>query len=127
MFTTRCLLELQSIFFSCVVQTCDLLSYCHNYSYFSLQVAATPDLMLAYIDFFLGGDEKRNDLPPRLQQRFPMSLLFGGDGSYMTPFTLHNDNIITSLISQVCHLTTWNYENIVCYLESFYLSILNFV
>lgn len=68
--------------------------------------------MLAYIDFFLGGDEKRNDLPPRLQQRFPMSLLFGGDGSYMTPFTLHNDNIITSLMSQVCHLTPGNYETL---------------
>lgn len=67
--------------------------------------------MLAYIDFFLGGDEKRNDLPPRLQQRFPMSLLFGGDGSYMTPFTLHNDNIITSLMSQVCYLNPGNYEN----------------
>lgn len=59
--------------------------------------------MLAYVDFFLGGDEKRNDLPPRLHQRFPMSLLFGGDGSYMTPFSLHNDNIITSLMSQVSY------------------------
>lgn len=58
--------------------------------------------MLAYIDFFLGGDEKRPDLPPRLHQRFPMSLLFGGDGSYMTPYSLQNDNIMTSLMSQVC-------------------------
>ncbi|PIN24717.1 hypothetical protein CDL12_02540 [Handroanthus impetiginosus] len=63
--------------------------------------------MSAYIDFFLGGDEKRNDLPPRLHQRFPMSLLFGGDGSYMTPFALHNDNIITSLMSQSVPPTTW--------------------
>ncbi|KAG6391223.1 hypothetical protein SASPL_148976 [Salvia splendens] len=70
-------------------------------------VAATPDLMLAYIDFFLGGDEKKNGLPPRLQQRFPISLLFGGDGSYMTPFILHNDNIITSLMSQSVPPTTW--------------------
>ncbi|KAH6783832.1 glycine-rich protein, partial [Perilla frutescens var. hirtella] len=70
-------------------------------------VAATPDLMLAYVDFFLGGDEKRNDLPPRLHHRFPMSLLFGGDGSYMTPFALHNDNIITSLMSQSVPPTTW--------------------
>ncbi|KAF5947868.1 hypothetical protein HYC85_013825 [Camellia sinensis] len=52
-------------------------------------VAATSDLMLGYVDFFLGGDEKRADLPPRLQQRFPMSLLFGGDGSYMALFSLH--------------------------------------
>lgn len=66
-----------------------------------LQVAATADLMLAYIDFFLGGDEKRADLPPRLNQRLPMSLCFGGDGSYMSPFSLHNDNIVTSLMSQV--------------------------
>lgn len=69
-----------------------------------LQVAATADLMLAYVDFFLGGDEKRVDLPPRLHQRFPMSLVFGGDGSYMAPFSLHNDNILTSLMSQVCYL-----------------------
>lgn len=58
--------------------------------------------MLAYVDFFLGGDEKRTDLPPRLYERLPMTLLFGGDGSYMAPFTLHNDNILTSLMSQVC-------------------------
>ena len=70
-----------------------------------MQVAATSDLMLAYVDFFLGGDEKRTDLPPCLNQRFPMSLLFGGNGSYMAPFSLHCDNIITSLISQVCYLT----------------------
>ncbi|KAL2481127.1 Uncharacterized protein Adt_34093 [Abeliophyllum distichum] len=38
------------------------------------QVAATPDLMLAYVDFFLGGDEKRSDLPPPLCQRFPILL-----------------------------------------------------
>lgn len=57
--------------------------------------------MLAYLDFFLGGDEKRSDLPPRLFQRFPISLLFGGDGSYMAPFSLHSDNIVTSLMSQV--------------------------
>ena len=66
-----------------------------------MQVAATPDLMLAYVDFFLGGDEKRPDLPPRLHQRFPMCLVFGGDGSYMAPFFLHSDNVLTSLMSQV--------------------------
>lgn len=73
-----------------------------------LQVAATPDLMLAYVDFFLGGDEKRVDLPPRIQQRLPVSVLFGGDGSYMAPFTLHSDNILTSLMSQV-----WQFPRLV--------------
>jgi hypothetical protein len=57
--------------------------------------------MLGYLDFFLGGDEKRTDLPPRLHQRFPMSLIFGGDGSYMAPFSLHSDRVVTTLISQV--------------------------
>lgn len=71
---------------------------------FILQVAATSDLKLAFVDFFLGGDEKRNDLPPRLHQRFPMSLVFGGDGSYMVPFSLHSDNILTNLMSQVCYI-----------------------
>ncbi|KAL3650773.1 hypothetical protein CASFOL_007176 [Castilleja foliolosa] len=75
--------------------------------YEGLKVGATPDLMLAYIDFFLGGDEKRNDLPPSLHQRFPMSILFGGNGSYMTPFLLHHDNTITSLMSQSVPPTTW--------------------
>ncbi|XP_075489131.1 LOW QUALITY PROTEIN: uncharacterized protein LOC142527987 [Primulina tabacum] len=75
--------------------------------YEGLKVAATPDLMLAYIDFFLGGDERRSDLPPSLCQRYPISLLFGGDGSYMTPFSLHNDNIITNLMSQSVPPTVW--------------------
>jgi len=34
--------------------------------YEGLKVAATPDLIVSYVDFFLGGDEKRSDLPPRL-------------------------------------------------------------
>ncbi|EOY30581.1 Uncharacterized protein TCM_037740 isoform 2 [Theobroma cacao] len=75
--------------------------------YEGLKVAATTDLMLAYVDFFLGGDEKRNDLPPRLHQRFPMSLVFGGDGSYMAPFSLQSDNILTSLMSQSVPPTIW--------------------
>lgn len=65
-------------------------------------MAATSDLMLAYVDFFLGGDEKRAGL--HLHQRFPMSIIFGGDGSYMAPFSLQSDNILTSLMSQVCYL-----------------------
>ncbi|GAV62168.1 hypothetical protein CFOL_v3_05692 [Cephalotus follicularis] len=75
--------------------------------YEGLKVSATSDLMLAYVDFFLGGDEKRADLPPRLHQRFPMSLVFGGDGSYMAPLSLHSDNIFTSLMSQAVPPTIW--------------------
>ncbi|KAI4350761.1 hypothetical protein L6164_005182 [Bauhinia variegata] len=75
--------------------------------YEGLKVVATSDLMLAYLDFFLGGDEKRSDLPPRLHQRFPMSIIFGGDGSYMAPFSLHSDNILTSIMSQSVPPTIW--------------------
>ncbi|RDX91133.1 hypothetical protein CR513_26927, partial [Mucuna pruriens] len=75
--------------------------------YEGLKVAATSDLMLAYLDFFLGGDEKRPDLPPRLYQRFPMSIIFGGDGSYMSPFSLHSDNVLTSIMSQSVPPTIW--------------------
>ncbi|XXG64223.1 hypothetical protein AAC387_Pa05g2227 [Persea americana] len=76
--------------------------------YEGLKIAATPDLMLAYLDFFLGGDEKRPDLPPQLHQRFPMCLIFGGDGSYMAPFSLHSDNVLTSLMSQSVPPTIWH-------------------
>ncbi|XP_030530685.2 uncharacterized protein LOC115741106 [Rhodamnia argentea] len=75
--------------------------------YEGIKVAATSDLMLAYLDFFLGGDEKRSDLPPRLYQRFPISIIFGGDGSYMAPFSLQSDSILTSLLSQSVPPTTW--------------------
>ncbi|XP_049403131.1 uncharacterized protein LOC125866815 isoform X3 [Solanum stenotomum] len=75
--------------------------------YEGLKVAATSDLMLAYVDFFLGGDEKRDDLPPPLHQRLPMSIRFGGDGSYMSPFSLQSDNILTSLMSQSVPPTIW--------------------
>ncbi|KAL9376523.1 hypothetical protein Peur_030643 [Populus x canadensis] len=75
--------------------------------YEGLKVAATSDLMLVYLDFFLGGDEKRTDIPARLHQRFPMSIHFGGDGSYMAPFSIQSDNILTSLMSQMVAPTTW--------------------
>ncbi|XP_047307889.1 uncharacterized protein LOC124911450 [Impatiens glandulifera] len=75
--------------------------------YEGIKVAASSDLMLAYVDFFLGGDEKRDDLPADLRKRFPMILAFGGDGSYMAPFFLHNDNILTSLMSQAVPPTIW--------------------
>ncbi|WVZ96825.1 hypothetical protein U9M48_042413 [Paspalum notatum var. saurae] len=71
-------------------------------------VAATPDSMLGFLDFFLAGDEIRTDLPPRLHQRFPMSLIFGGDGSYMAPFSLHSDRVVTSLISQAVTPSIWH-------------------
>ncbi|CAH9098571.1 unnamed protein product [Cuscuta europaea] len=75
--------------------------------YEGLKVSATSDLMLSYVDFFLGGDEKRTDMPPRLHQRFPLSVVFGGNGSYMAPFYLHSDNILTSLLSQSVPPTLW--------------------
>lgn len=70
-------------------------------------MAATPDLIVAYVDFFLGGDEKRSDLPPRLQQRFPMCIIFGGDGSYMAPYYIHSDNLLTNLLGQAIPATVW--------------------
>ncbi|PPR86976.1 hypothetical protein GOBAR_AA33722 [Gossypium barbadense] len=75
--------------------------------YEGIKVSATSDLMSAFVDFFLGGDEKRADLPPRLPQKFPMAIIFGGDGSYMAPFSLQNDNILASLMSQLVPPTTW--------------------
>ncbi|CAM8907459.1 unnamed protein product [Rhodiola kirilowii] len=73
--------------------------------YEGIKVAATPGL--GYVDFFLGGDEKRTDLPPTLKQRFPLWLIFEGDGSYIAPFSLQSDNILTSLISQSVPPTIW--------------------
>jgi hypothetical protein len=63
--------------------------------------------MLAHLDFFLGGDEKRSDLPPQVHQRLPMPLIFGGDGSYMAYYSLQSDDILTSLLSQLVPPTTW--------------------
>lgn len=37
--------------------------------YKGMKVGATPDLMVAYIDFFLGGDEKRLDMVTSIQKR----------------------------------------------------------
>lgn len=69
-----------------------------------MQVGATPDLMVAYIDFFLGGDEKRLDMVSIIQKRFPMCIVFGGDGSYMSPYNLHSDTLLTNLLGQVSWL-----------------------
>lgn len=71
-----------------------------------VQVGATPDLMVAYIDFFLGGDEKRVDIVSIIQKRFPMYIIFGGDGSYMSPYNIHSDTLLTNLLGQVSFLST---------------------
>ena len=57
--------------------------------------------MVAYIDIFLGGDEKRLDVASTIQKRFPMCLIFGGDGSYMSPYYLHSDTLLSNLLGQV--------------------------
>lgn len=67
-------------------------------------MGSTPDLMVAYIDFFLGGDEKRLDVASTMMQRFPMCIIFGGDGSYMSPYHLHSDMLLTNLLGQVSFL-----------------------
>ncbi|KAI4315173.1 hypothetical protein L6164_028014 [Bauhinia variegata] len=76
--------------------------------YKGMKVGATPDLMVAYIDFFLGGDEKRLDIVSIIQKRFPMCIIFGGDGSYMSPYNLHSDTLLTNLVGQHVPSTVWN-------------------
>ena len=76
--------------------------FCHySYEWQLVQVGATPDLMVAYIDYFLGGDEKRLDMVTSIQKRFPMCISFGGDGSYMSPYNLYSDTLLTNLLGQV--------------------------
>ncbi|XP_028079386.1 uncharacterized protein LOC114281136 isoform X3 [Camellia sinensis] len=76
--------------------------------YKGMKVGATPDLMVAYIDFFLGGDEKRLDMVTIIQKRFPLCIIFGGDGSYMSPYNLHSDMLLTNLLGQHVPTTVWN-------------------
>ncbi|XP_010919832.1 uncharacterized protein [Elaeis guineensis] len=76
--------------------------------YKGMKVGSTPDLMVAYIDFFLGGDEKRLDVASTIQQRFPMCVIFGGDGSYMSPYYLHSDTLLTNLLGQYMSTAIWN-------------------
>ncbi|KAD0215463.1 hypothetical protein E3N88_44626 [Mikania micrantha] len=76
--------------------------------YKGMKVGATPDLAVAYIDFFLGGDEKRLDIVASIQKRFPMCIIFGGDGSYMSPYNLHSDTLLTNLIGQHVPSSVWN-------------------
>ncbi|KAK4557648.1 hypothetical protein RGQ29_007416 [Quercus rubra] len=75
--------------------------------YKGMKVGATPDLMVAYIDFFLGGDEKRLDMVSIIQKRFPMCIIFGGAGSYMSPYNLHSDTLLTNLLGQHVPATVW--------------------
>ncbi|KAJ6706037.1 EPHRIN TYPE-B RECEPTOR [Salix purpurea] len=85
------------------------LSSCRSRAlYKGMKVGATPDLMVAYIDFFLGGDEKRLDIVFITQKRFPMCIIFGGDGSYMSPYNLHSDTLLTNLLGQHVPATVWN-------------------
>nr|DAD18250.1 TPA_asm: hypothetical protein HUJ06_019713 [Nelumbo nucifera] len=76
--------------------------------YKGMKVGATPDLMVAYIDFFLGGDERRLDAASSIQKRFPMCIIFGGDGSYMSPYNLHSDMLLSNLLSQHIPTEIWN-------------------
>ncbi|XP_024986062.1 uncharacterized protein LOC112521435 [Cynara cardunculus var. scolymus] len=76
--------------------------------YKGMKVGATPDLVVAYIDFFLGGDEKRLDMVTSIQKRFPMCIIFGGAGSYMSPYNLHSDTLLTNLIGQHVPSSVWN-------------------
>ncbi|KAK9266889.1 hypothetical protein L1049_027148 [Liquidambar formosana] len=76
--------------------------------YKGMKVGATTDLMVAYIDFFLGGDEKRLDMVSIIQKRFPLCIIFGGDGSYMSPYGLYSDTLLTNLLGQHVPATVWN-------------------
>ncbi|CAN1146133.1 hypothetical protein LINPERHAP2_LOCUS15073 [Linum perenne] len=76
--------------------------------YKGMKVGATPDLMVAYIDFFLGGDEKRLDIVSIIKKRYPMCIIFGGDGSYMSPYDLHSDTLLTNLLGQHIPASVWH-------------------
>ncbi|KAK9716251.1 hypothetical protein RND81_06G221200 [Saponaria officinalis] len=76
--------------------------------YKGMKVGGTPDLMAAYIDFFLGGDEKRVDVVSIIQKRFPLCIIFGGNGSYMSPYSLHSDALLTNLVAQHVPASVWN-------------------
>lgn len=76
--------------------------------YKGMKVGATPDLVVAYIDFFLGGDEKRLDMVSSIQKRFPMCIIFGGAGTYMSPYNLHTDTLLRNLIGQHVPSSVWN-------------------
>uniref|UniRef100_A0A803L5S1 DUF8003 domain-containing protein n=1 Tax=Chenopodium quinoa TaxID=63459 RepID=A0A803L5S1_CHEQI len=77
--------------------------------YKGMKVGGTPDLMVAYIDFFLGGDEKRVDIVSIIQKRFPLCIIFGGDGCYMSPYSLHSDALLTNLMAQHVPTSVWSH------------------
>ncbi|KAK1262274.1 hypothetical protein QJS04_geneDACA008723 [Acorus gramineus] len=76
--------------------------------YKGMKVGSTPDLVVGYIDFFLGGDERRLDVASSLLQRFPICVIIGGDGSYMSPYNLHSDVLLTNLLGEYVPTTKWN-------------------
>uniref|UniRef100_A0A803LU97 DUF8003 domain-containing protein n=1 Tax=Chenopodium quinoa TaxID=63459 RepID=A0A803LU97_CHEQI len=77
--------------------------------YKGMKVGGTPDLMVAFIDFFLGGDEKRVDIVSIIQKRFPLCIIFGGDGCYMSPYSLHSDALLTNLMAQHVPTSVWSH------------------
>ncbi|CAN6486871.1 unnamed protein product [Victoria cruziana] len=76
--------------------------------YKGMKVGSTPDLVIAYIDFFLGGDEKRLDTHSGNLHRFPLCIMLGGDGSYMSPYNLHSDMLLTRIVSQHIPSKIWD-------------------
>ncbi|CAI5977244.1 unnamed protein product [Closterium sp. NIES-65] len=71
------------------------------------QVSATPDLVLGYMDVFLGGDEMATHMLPSFADRLPLLLVLGGNGSYMAPYHLFTDDLLTNIISQAIPPTVW--------------------
>ncbi|CAA6666999.1 unnamed protein product [Spirodela intermedia] len=76
--------------------------------YKGMKVGSTPDLMVAFIDFFLGGDEKREDVAASIQQRFPLCVIFGGNGNFMSPYYMHDDTLLRNLIGQYVPAPIWS-------------------
>ncbi|GJP70154.1 hypothetical protein CLOP_g1132 [Closterium sp. NIES-67] len=75
--------------------------------YEGLKVSATPDLVLGYMDVFLGGDEMAPHMPPSFAERLPLLLVLGGNGSYMAPYHLFTDDLLTNIVSQAIPPTVW--------------------
>ncbi|CAI7885873.1 unnamed protein product [Closterium sp. NIES-54] len=75
--------------------------------YEGLKVSATPDLVLGYMDVFLGGDEMATHMLPSFADRLPLLLVLGGNGSYMAPYHLFTDDLLTNIISQAIPPTVW--------------------
>eukprot|EP00899_Mesostigma_viride_P025225 jgi/Mesvir1/5888/Mv00660-RA.1 len=72
-----------------------------------LQFGCTPDHSLAYIGVYLQGDEPRRP-PAEALARLPFTILFAGDGSYMLPYQLVSDDVITSFVGQILQPLIWS-------------------